>query len=442
MTTDVTRASDHHQQFHLPEINTWRLCNKQVSADLVMQMVQQWETQGYRFGCVCVDDGWQEDGLMGVWNPDTKRFPSPQALTTMLHDRGYAVRVWAAPCQIHPGTPIFEKAWPDALMKNKAGKPSSYTGLGTYTLDIRHELARDHVRDVIIKMAKEWACDAFKIDFPPFYEPDDAFYQQRDYDLPEDDKMSMVANFYAIVREAVDRVRPGIRIESYPKCYGAADYLDDCIAGDLVGSDRSLPVLSDYANKLRNFIGDRPIVPWFEMVWGEGGDAPNDSESWHAGFLEYIAASINFGFKIEHSFLPFDYPNANQIRALNNLYGPCNKQIKVLVAGRKMYTVAEMLACDISLSYETRFLVAPQSNLTALLHTAPLQTSAHNWHCRNVITGHPVTLRTRNEFWDGTTKGCRVQFEAKAGEVYELWHEGEPTQYFSELLSQHKQGGH
>ena len=76
-------------RFELPEINTWRLFHKSVTQQGVVEMVEAWEAHGYRFGTVCIDDGWTEDGRLippirssqkplssysdGLWNTTTPR---------------------------------------------------------------------------------------------------------------------------------------------------------------------------------------------------------------------------------------------------------------------------------------------------------------------------------------------------------------------------------
>jgi hypothetical protein len=432
-----TRRRSADIRFELPELNTWRLCNKAVSQPVVMEMVEQWESHGYRLGCVCVDDGWQENGLMGVWRPDPRRFPDVAGLAEDLHARGYALRLWIAPAQAHPGTPIFEELWPQGFLHNNSGRPSFYVGLGTYTLDIRHPRARQHVLETTRMAASQWTADAFKVDFPPFYQPDDEFYRQRDFALPDDARQTMVEEFFALVREALDSVRPGLRVESYPKCHGSMPYIDDMIAGDLVGCDRSWPTLVSHGRRMRDAIGSRDIVPWLEMIWGEGADHPHGGVDWHAGFLEYLAASINLELKLEHSFPPFDYPNARQIQILTSLYGPRNRGVKVLVAGRRTFAVDELIAGGSHVDARTRFLVAPEADMVVRMPTLSLHTSAIDWRCRDVVTGRPVQLRARNEFWGGTSNVCRVEFEARGREVYELWYEGQPTDYFARVLKEH-----
>ncbi|NQU40063.1 MAG: alpha-galactosidase [Lentisphaerae bacterium] len=440
MTQSHVHSNSHRSvdlRFELPEINTWRVFNKSVSQASFLELIGRWETHGYRFGCVCLDDGWQASGLMGVWEPDPRRFPDVSALSSEIHARGYALRLWMAPAQAHPGTPIYDELWPHGFLHDTKGKPSFYVGLGCYTLDIRNERARQHVFESIQMMARIWDADAFKVDFPPFYQPDDDFYVQRDFDLPEADKERMIADFYGLVRDALDSVRPGLRIEAYPYCHGAAPFIDDMIAGDLVGCERTWEALLERAQGMRDVIGDRATIPWFEMIWGEGADHPHGGVEWHAGFLEYLAASINLEFKLEHSFLPFDYPNAAQIRCLTNRYGPRDRRMKVLVAGRRTFTVADLLEAGMHVDARTRFVVAPEADTLALLHTAALHTNAIDWRGRNVLTGEPIHLRGRNELWGGSHAVCRVEFDARAYQVYELWYEGEVTDYFDRLLPNH-----
>jgi hypothetical protein len=424
-------------RFDLPEINTWRLCNKGIDQETIEAMVNRWETQGYRFGAVCIDDGWQADGLMGEWNACPQRFANPARLAEWIHRKGYALRVWVAPCQVHPDTPIFKRAWPDALMKDAQGRPCFYRGLGTYTLDIRSTLAQDHIRNVMRHVHAQWGMDAVKLDFPPFYTPDDDYYKMRGYDLSEEDKQAMGGHFHALVREGLDSAAPGIRVESYSHCPGAEPYIQDVITGDLVGQERTWETLLALALRARQFIGDRDITPWFEMVWGSGSDTPMNNPAWHVGFLEYIAGSINFNFKIEHSFLPFDYPNAHQIRALTNLYGPRDPGLKVIYAGNRAFNVSDMIQAGVQVDARTRFLIAPENDTMVEMNVTGLSTNALYFKCRDLTTGALVNVRSRNEFWRGDTSCCFVQVDAQKHHVYELFYTGDPTGYFQRIWDTH-----
>ncbi len=425
-------------RFELPEINTWRLFNKGISQQRIVEMVEAWECRGYRFGCVCIDDGWTLDGKLGEWEPDLRRFPDLAGLVEWIHRKGYAVRLWVAPVQCHPGTRIFERAFPDHLLKNADGDTAFYTGLGTFRIDTRTAMGQEHVREVLQRLIRDYGVDAFKVDFPPFYHPADKFYQEHRFSFPEHDAQTMVPNFYRLVRESIDAVNPRVRVECARDLPGCQPYINDTICGDLVGHERTWSMLVEVAERLRNYTQGKEIVPWLEMAWGEGSDAPTPKVEWYAGMLEWIAASINLELKLEHSFQPFEYPNVEQIRCLTNLYGPRNRQYKVLCAGRKTVNVRDLLAARVDVNANTRFLIAPEETMTVTLHTAELGTNALAWHARNVFTNMPVDMRARNEFWGGTIEWCQSSFEAQGREVYEIWHEGEPDQYFMELYKRNK----
>lgn len=425
-------------RFELPEINTWRLFNKAVSQRGVVDMVEAWEAHGYRFGCVCIDDGWTLDGKLGDWEPDPQRFPDLAGLVEWIHAKGYAVRLWVAPVQFHAGTKIAARAFPEYTLKNADGEPAFYTGLGTYRLDPRAEVGRTHIRDTMQRLIRDYHVDAFKCDFPPFYFPDDEFYREHRFALPEHDKQTMVQEFYRLVRESIDAVDPRVRVECARDLPDCQPYINDTICGDLVGHDRSWQMYVEIAARLRRFAEGTELVPWLEMAWGEGSDNPTPDVAWYAGLLECLAASINLELKLEHSFQPFAYPNAAQIRCLTNLYGPRNRRYKVLHAGRQSVTVRDLLDAGVQVGSDTRFLVAPEEPLTVVLHTGLLGTNALAWRARNVLTGAPVDLRARNEFWGNALENCRVSFEAEARQVYELWHEGEPDPFFQELYQAHQ----
>lgn len=423
-------------RFHLPEINTWRLYNKAVDQTKVQSMVEAWEAHGYRFGTICIDDGWTIDAKLGDWTPDPRRFPDFKAMADWIHAKGYALRLWVAPIQINPGTEIYHRAFPHSVLKNKHGEPAFYAGPGTYRLDPRTELAQEHIRQTLQRLVRDYQADAFKVDFPPFYVAHDDFYEAAGFDFPEHDNATMVPNFYRLVRESLDEINPAVRVECAKDLAGCEDYVNDIICGDLVGDARSMEHLSKVLTRLKNYAQGRPLIPWLEMIWGEGGPHPNSGVEWYAGCLEYIALSINFNAKLEHSFFPFDYPNHNQIRALTNLYGPRLRDYKVLHAGRKSLPVGEMLKAGIELTPRTRFLVAPEDDVTVYLHTAMLRTNALYWRCRDVETDQEVKLRGRNEFWSNRLESCYASFEARRHRVYEMWYEGEEDTYFPNLFAE------
>lgn len=419
-------------RFELPEINTWRLYAKGVTQERVMRMVEDWEVQGYRFGTVCIDDGWTVDSLLGDWKPCPRRFPDFAGLVAWVHRKGYALRLWTAPAQIHPGTAAFSALYPHAVLHNQQGKPALNCGLRTFRLDIRQDAARLHIRETMQRLIRDYGVDGFKVDFPPFYHPGDEYYREHcNYDLLESEQGTMVPDFYRLIRESIDEVNPKVRVECARHLNGCQPYINDTICGDLIGKERNMEVIGGIAKELTTYAEGREIVSWLEMVWGEGTHFPASSVEWHAGFLEWIAMSINFGLKIEHSFPPFAYPNANQIRAITNLYGARDTRYKVLHAGRKTYPVKSLLDAGVVLDGSTRFLVAPEEEVNVSLHTGYLETNAVDWHCRNVFTHEDIPLRARNEFFGNSMDNCRVVFEAQPRQVYELWYEGKPTPLFS-----------
>lgn len=416
-------------RFELPEINTWRLANKAISQQRVVDMVNRWEAHGFRFGSVCIDDGWMTNGLLGDWIPDPVRFPDFRGLVDWIHSKGYAVRLWIAPAQIHPGTSIYQKAFPDAVLKNTEGRPAYYTGLGTYRLDLRTTLAREHVSATMKRLAKDYAIDAFKVDFPPFDAPGSPLFQAANFALSDEDARTMVPEFYRLVHNSVAEVSPEIRICCASHIQGCQPFIQDTICGDLIGEARTPDVLDRICRELVAYAKDHRITPWLEMAWGEGVEVPL-AVPWYAGYLEFMAVSVNYGLKLEHSFLPFDYPNMQQIRGLNNLSGPRNPCYKVLVGGRRQFSIAYMQANGIQVTSQTRFLVAPEEDQPVVLHTGLLGTNALAWRGVNVLTGEPLLLRGRNEFWGNTLDWCRVEFSARGHQLYELWHEGNADPFF------------
>lgn len=427
----------HDIRFHLPEINTWRLCHKMVSQQLVMEMVQAWEAAGYRFGCVCIDDGWTVDGRLGDWTPDPARFPDMRGLVDWIHARGYAARLWIAPCQVHPGTEICQRAQPSHLLHNTEGKPAFYTGLGTYRLDPRSPLAAEHIRQTMRRMVHDYGFDAFKVDFPPFLEPFDDHYKTLNFNLSDDDARVMVPNFYKLVREGVEQANPAVRICCAKDIANCQPHIQDTICGDFVNTKRTDEMLVKAAQNVSRYVEGHDIVPWYEMVWGGGSDTPQRNPDWHTGFIEFIAYSINYELKIEHSFQPFNYPNAAQIRTLTNLYGPRNRHYKVFAAGRKVFSTEGLQNAGVKLDHTMRLLFALEDDTKVTVHTGRLGTSALQWHARDLLHDRRIYLRGRNEYWPGNTNACRLEVDVPGGTVVELWHEGPPTEYYNEVYEHH-----
>ena len=417
-------------RFRLPEINTWRLCLKSVTQQDVVDMVTAWEAHGYRFGCVCIDDGWTAGGLLGDWRPDPVRFPDLRGLVDWIHARGYAVRLWVAPAQLHPGTDIHRRLSPCDLLGDAAGNPSFFTGLGTYRLDPRSPAAAAHIRDTMQRLVREYRIDAFKVDFPPFMEPDDAFYATTGFHLDEETRRTMIPRFYQLVGDSVRSVNPEGRICCAAPIRGCQPYVQDLIGGDFVNCARTDDMLVDKARGLVDYVGGHAITPWLEMVWGGGGDSSLNNPDWHTGFITYMAHSINYNLKIEHSFQPFAYPNAGQT-PLELIQQPLE------AAGRKVFTVDALLKAGVQLDASTRFLVAVEQDEKVTLHAGFLGTDALQWRCRDVLSGHAVRLRGRNEYWGNRLYPCRTEFDAAGGSVYELWHEGPPNPFFKKLYETH-----
>ncbi len=427
-------AATMRNNYELPEINTWRLFNKNIDQDKIAWMVEAWEAAGYRFGSVCIDDGWTERGLLGDWMPDEKRFPDFKGLVDWIHSKGYGVRLWVAPAQMHRGTKAYQKLFPDNALRSKSGEPFFYSGLGTWRVDFRTGVGRKHIAETMSRLTRDYRINAFKVDFPPIYEYDDEFYRQMGFDFTKNDAEKMTPDFYKIVHDAVKKENPQVRICCAKNLSGCGPFIDDTICGDLVGKERTPEVIADICGKLRNYASPYEITPWLEMIWGEGSDYPNDSLEWRCGFIEYMAYSINYELKIEHSFMPFAYRNERQIRVLNNLYGGRNKSYKVLCAGRRAFPVVDMLTAGVEVGSSTRFICAPEQDKNIVLHSEALKTNSLDWRCRNIFSGAEIQLRCRNEFWGGDGNWCRVEFEAQGGECYLLYHEGEADPYFHDHL--------
>lgn len=424
----------------LPEINSWRRYYMGARQQDIREMVLRWEAEGFQFGTVTIDEGWY--GKHGDWEPAPHLFPDLKELVDWIHQKGYRVRIWTSFLHIQPGTKAYEKHFPHDCLIGEDGKPSFNINLRAYRLDPRKESVRFHIREKIRRLLIDFDVDGFKTDFPVIYHPEGWFYKSHGpYQISEEDRRTMTPEFYKWMNQCIQEFKPDARIENVYAIPNCEDHIQDLICGDLIAEGRSASALIKVCRDLRKYIGDRPIVPWIEMIWGghEGWSEVAD-DFWYQTFLEYMAISVNYQMKLEHSFYPFEYPNISQIRALSNLYGAMNPCMKVLYAGKHLFSLAELQKDGLELNHKTEFLVLPTDNVTVLLQTALLKTDATSWRCREVYSRENVTLRAQNEFWGMTNnwEGCGVSFEAKAGKTYLLWHEGPADPYFHDLYRDHR----
>ena len=404
----------------LPELCTWRFCEKNVSERIVMDMVQLFESHGFRFGMVTIDDGWQKDGLHGDWIPDPVRVPNLRRLVDWLHNKGYMVRLWIAPVQCSMETELYKKADSSWFYKGKGGtKQQKKNGLETYNMNILSKSVQDYVTKTFKRLITDYNVDGFKVDFPPFHEAGDELFNK--LDISDKECPQILPLLYRLIRETCDKVKPDIQIESpSPKAAkGCEQYFNQIYGGDFIGNDRSLNFLRIRALEVRERSQPFGIVGCMEMIWGRGSDNPAGNPKWHSTFLENMAISINYEMQLEHSFPPFEYPNINQIRALNNLYGPINSNLKVLYAGNHLFNMEQLKEDGIKLSEKTSFLVAPENDVDVSLETFNvIGTNPYEWEVVNVLTGTPVFWQLRNENWDGRNTHRHIHFIATGGQVY------------------------
>ena len=150
----------------MPEINTWRAFEENLSQAAIMDFVEQWETHGFRFGCVTIDEGgtWRE-AAFGDWTPDTKRFPDLRGLIDWLHARGYHVRLWVAPMLVNEKSQAARSPLGEHFLVGASGARVRQTGRNALVLDPRSPVVQQHVAATMARLTRDYNPDGFKIDF-------------------------------------------------------------------------------------------------------------------------------------------------------------------------------------------------------------------------------------------------------------------------------------
>jgi len=400
------------------EINTWRSFEENISQAGIMEFVEQWEAKGFRFGGVTIDEGWtRPEAAFGDWTPDGRRFSDLRGLVDWLHAKGYRVRLWVAPLLVNE-TSVAGQSLPDAyFLKGAGGARVRQVGRNALVLDPRVPGARQHIAAIMEQLTREFNPDAYKVDFcltkgdenqPSMY-PNDNFSDR--------DRDDIQRALFKAIREGCAGVKPGIRIESYP-LEPCAEYIDDVISGDLIGSARSQLSHEGLDLRLLGLANRHGWVTWPEMVWGLGSDTPVGNPDWARTYLEWMATDINYERKLELSFPPFDYPNAGQIRALMNLYASGGTMYKVLEAGRIAFDLGELAKAGVRFTTANRFLVAPSEDTEVRFVVPPGCGIPSQWEVIDLTSPENVRCVIRDENWeDGKAWHC-VRFTAHAGEVY------------------------
>ena len=400
-----------------PEINTWRLYGQGLTQNRIMDMVEEWESNGFIFNRITVDDGWYNQLVKGDWEADPRRFPDFCGLVDWLHNKGYAVRLWIAPLLVHKGTDAWSRLGEKHILKKADGEPCIHSSRDDNWLNPLLPECREHIAQVLERLTSEYNFDAYKIDFLPFRSIGDESYKA--IALPDREKKKILPAFFSTIRSAVDKVKPEVRLLSYP-LPDCQEYLDDVMAGDFIEKDRTLKFLAGHCRNIREYIGGKSIVGWPEMLWGIGSDCEAGNANWAVSYLEWMAATINYELKLEHSFQPFNYSNVSQIRCFNNLYANAQTQYKILYAGRTHFDLHQLAKNGIAFSSRNRFLVAPEETVDVRFETLLTKTSPLDWEIISLLDDECVRWIARDENWEDGEKWHCLLFTAKAGKVYEI----------------------
>lgn len=403
----------------MPEMNTWRAFEENITQADIGGFVEQWEAHGFRMGCFTIDEGWtRRDAAFGDWVPDTTRFPDLRGLVDWLHGKGIRVRLWVAPMLANEGSDLARSPLSRHFLVGGNGKQVRQLGRNALVLDARVPAIQQYVRDTMERLTREFNVDAYKVDFCLTKETDRPSGYPND-DFPDAERIRIHRAFFRAVREGCDAVKTGVRIESYPleHCDG---YIDDVIFTDLVGPGRSQEAHERINSLLLGWERAHGWVAWPEMVWGLGSNSPVGNPDWERTYLEWLATDINYERKIELSFPPFEYANCAQIRALTNLYASGGSHYKVVHAGNLTFDPAALAAKGIAIGPANRFLVAPSSLQEVHFVVPPVCGLPSEWEIVNLLAPEHVRWLVRDENWENGKRWHCLRFTARAGGVYEI----------------------
>jgi hypothetical protein len=292
-------------------------------------------------------------------------------------------------------------------------------GRNALLLDPRVPEVQRHVAATFERLARDYDVDAFKLDFC-FTEADcgQPSGYAHDQFRPAARQPLQRALFQA-ARRGCDAAKPGVRIESYPLEH-CAEWIDDVISGDLIGTERSQASHETLNANLRGLARKHGWIAWPEMVWGLGSETPVGNPNWERSYLEWIATDINYERKLEFSFPPFAYANCQQIRALTNLYAAGGARCKIVQAGHVAFDLEKLQRDGIGLTAETRFLAAPHAECEIRFVVPPSCGRPAGWEVVSLLGCERVHWLVRDENWGNGKSWHCVRFAGQAGAVYEI----------------------
>lgn len=404
----------------MPEINTWRAFEENISQQTIMEFVERWEANGFRFGCVTIDEGWtRRDAAFGDWVPDVTRFPDLRGLVEWLHAKGYRVRLWVAPMLVNEGADAAQSSMRNHFLVGESSTQVRQFGRNALVLDTRVPAVQQHIVAMMERLTRDYDVDGYKVDFcltkadhgQPSGYPNDNY--------GDEERERIHRDLFRSVRTGCDGVKAGVRLESYPLEY-CREFIDDVISGDLIGTGRSQVSHEEMNCRLLQLSRSHGWVAWPEMIWGLGSETPIGNPNWERTYLEWLATDINYERKLEFSFPPFAYANHEQIRTLTNLYASGGSIYKVAHAGVVSFDPFKLEDAGIVLSPSTRFLAAPHSHCEIHFVVPPSCGMPSEWEVVGLLRSEAVQWQARHENWgDGKRWHC-LRFTGQAGNVYEI----------------------
>ncbi|MEO6546481.1 MAG: glycoside hydrolase family 31 protein [Ferruginibacter sp.] len=153
-----------------PQYNTWIELNYNQNQDDVLKYAHAIIDNGLAPGVLMIDDTWQEN--YGVWDFNSKKFPSPKKMMDELHVMGFKVMLWICPFVSADSKEYRELAEKGALLKDSKNNGESllvkwWNGFSA-ELDFTNPLAVSWFQGRLNYLQNTYGVDGYKLDAGDF----------------------------------------------------------------------------------------------------------------------------------------------------------------------------------------------------------------------------------------------------------------------------------
>ncbi|MBV9760839.1 MAG: alpha-galactosidase [Acidobacteriaceae bacterium] len=201
--------------------NSWEATEFNVSEEGQKELAAKAAKLGVEL--FVIDDGWfgkrnNDHAGLGDWTPNPQKFPHGlESLIDYVNSLGMDFGLWVEPEMVNPNSDLY-RAHPDWVM-NFPGRPRSELR-NQLILNLARDDVRDHIFDVLDKLASAYKIKYFKWDMNRIFSepgwPEAPVAEQKEL------WVKYVWNYYDILRRLREK-HPGLSIES---CSGGGGRVD------------------------------------------------------------------------------------------------------------------------------------------------------------------------------------------------------------------------